>query len=52
MLLLETLIAPDFNNVDALTELNFADVINILSISRSVFLPLGETKPNLSEKVL
>lgn len=41
-----------FNNADALTELNLAEVINIRSIKRVVFFPLGEIKPNLSEKVL
>ena len=41
-----------FNNTDAVTELNFVDVINILSIKRLVFFPFEATKSNLSEKVL
>ena len=42
----------DFNNVDALTELNFVEVIKILSKRRFVFFLLGDMKSNLSENVL
>lgn len=52
MLLLQALMDPDFNNVEALTELNFVEVIKILSIRRFVFFPLGDMKSNLSENVL
>ena len=52
MLLLQTLTESAFNKFEALTELNFTEVINILSTSLFVFLPLGTTKSNLSEKVL
>ena len=52
ILLLQTFIELSFNRADALTELTFADVNNILSTSRFVFLSLGAIKSNLSEKVL
>lgn len=51
MLLLHTLIESDFNNIDALTELNLDEVIKILS-KRRLFFSLGDMKSNLSEKVL
>ena len=40
------------SNVDAVTELNFVEVISILSINRFVFFPFEDIKSNLSEKVL
>ena len=52
MLLLQIFTEFAFNKVEALTELNFADVNSILSTRRFVFLPLGTIKSNLSEKVL
>ena len=52
MLLLQIFTKFAFNKVEALTELNFADVNSILSTRRFVFLPLGTIKSNLSEKVL
>ena len=52
MLLLHTLIDEFFNNDDAFTELNFVEVISILSINRFVFFPFEYIKSNLSENVL
>ena len=52
MLLLDTLIDEFPSNTEAFTELNFADVINILSINCFVVFPLEDIKSNLSEKVL
>lgn len=40
MLLLHALIDEFFSNADAVTELNFVDVTNILSIKRFVFFHL------------
>lgn len=40
-----------FNNVEALTELNFVDVTNISSIKRLVFLPCASVKSNFSANV-
>lgn len=44
MLLLQIFTEFAFNKVEALTELNFADVNSILSTRRFVFLPLGTIK--------
>lgn len=52
MLLLDTLMESFPSNTEAFTELNFADVINILSMNRFVFFPFEDIKSNLSEKVL
>lgn len=52
ILLLQAFIDEFSSNADAVTELNFVDVISILSIKRFVFFPFGATKSNLSVNVL
>jgi hypothetical protein len=52
MLLLHTLTEFDFNNTDALTELNLVEAVSILDTNRFVFLPCESTKSNFSANVL
>jgi len=52
MLLLPTFIEFDFNRTEALTELNFVEVVRILDTRRFVLFPYDSTKLNFSAKVL
>ncbi len=52
MLLLHNLMEEFSNNDEVFTELNFVEVINILSIKHFLFFPFEDIKSNLSENVL